>query len=152
MMNAAIIRMSTLSELGIKNRRVGSVTILDTVGGLRIELRFGRSTVTLANAIGDLLANGQKKILLNLGSENVIGAKELGDLASIYFEARKSGAEFRLFNLKPSTRQLMSITKLSTVLDVYDTEAKAIESFSENQTLETRETLVTNAPSPEGKR
>ncbi|HEV2903664.1 MAG TPA: STAS domain-containing protein [Pyrinomonadaceae bacterium] len=127
-----------MSELGIKNRRIGSVTILETVGTLRIELRFGRSTVTLMNAIGDLVANGRKKILLNLGGENVIGAKELGDLASTYLEAKKFGAEFKLFNLKPATRQLMLITKLSTVLDVYESEQKAIESFSfaENQTLE----------------
>lgn len=118
-----------LSELGIKNRGVGSVTILEAVGTLRIELRFGRSTVTLASAIGDLLANGQKKILLNLGGESVIGAKELGDLASTYLVARKSGAEFKLFNLNPSTRQLMLITKLSTVLDVYESEEKAIDSF-----------------------
>lgn len=127
-----------MSELGIKTRRVGAVTIIEMVGSLRIELRFGRSTVTLANAVGDLIATGQKKILLNLGGINVIGARELGDLASIYLEARKRGGEFKLFNLKPATHQLMRITKLSTVLDVYETEELAIASFADNQTLEFR--------------
>jgi len=127
-----------LSELGIKTRRVGAVTIIEMVGSLRIELRFGRSTVTLANAVGDLIATGQKKILLNLGGINVIGARELGDLASIYLEAKKLGGEFKLFNLKPATYQLMRITKLSTVLDVYETEELAVASFVDNQTLEFR--------------
>ena len=139
-----------MSELGIKARRVGGVTVIETVGTLRIELRFGRSTVTLANAIGDLIATGQKKILLDLGGVNVIGARELGDLASIYLEARKSGGEFKLFNLTPATRQLLLITKLSTVLDVYENEEKAIASFTENQTLEIGTGLIMSKASQEG--
>jgi anti-sigma B factor antagonist len=127
---------TNLSELGLKTRRVGGITVIEIVGTLRIELRFGRSTVALANAIGDLIANGQKKILLNLGGINVIGAKELGDLVSIYLEARKSGGEFKLFNVKPATNQLMRLTKLSTILDVYETEETAIASFADHQTLE----------------
>ena len=125
-----------MSELGIKERRVNGVTILDAVGTLRIGLRFGRSSVTLADAIVALLANGHKKILLNLDGVNVIGAKELGDLVWTCLEARKGGGEFKLFNLTPTTRQLMQSTKLLTVFDVYESEAQAIESFHNNMTPE----------------
>ena len=126
----------TMSALGIKERRVGSVTILDADGRLRIGLRFGRSSVTLGDAIVALLANGQRKILLNLDGVNVIGAKELGDLVSTYVETRKRGGQFKLFNLTPATRQLMLSTKLSTVLDLYGSEIQAIESFDKTVTAE----------------
>ena len=126
----------TMSELGIKERRVGSITILDADGRLRIGLRFGRSSVTLGDAIVALLANGQRKILLNLDGVNVIGAKELGDLVSTYVATKKRGGQFKLFNLTQATRQIMLSTKLSTVLDLYESEAQAIESFEISQTLE----------------
>jgi anti-anti-sigma factor len=125
-----------LSNLGIKERHVGSVTILDAVGRLRIGLRFGGSSVTLADAIVALLANGHKNILLNLDGVNVLGAKELGDLVWICLEAKKGGGEFKLFNLTPATRQLMESTKLLTVLDAYESEEQALESFHKNVTLE----------------
>jgi anti-sigma B factor antagonist len=131
-----MIRESTLSELGIKERRVGNVTILDADGRLRIALRFGRSSVTLGDAIVALLANGQRKIVLNLAGVNLIGAKELGDLVSTYVETKRVGGQFKLFNLPPTARQLMLTTKLSSVLDLYESEAQAIESFDHTATLE----------------
>jgi anti-anti-sigma factor len=124
-----------LSNLGIKERRVGSVTILDAIGSLRIGLRFGGSSVTLANAIIALLANGHRNILLSLDGVNVLGAKELADLVWICLEAKKGGGEFKLFNLTPATRQLMQSTKLLTVLDVYESEEQALESFRDNQNV-----------------
>jgi len=131
-----------LSELGIKERRVGNVTILDADGRLRIALRFGRSSVTLGDAIVALLANGQREILLNLSGVNMVGAKELGDLVSTYVETKRRGGQFKLFNLTPTARQLMLSTKLSSVLDLYESEAQAIESFESNATLEIRASLV----------
>jgi len=131
-----------LSELGIKERRVGNVTILDADGRLRISLRFGRSSVTLGDAIVALLANGQREILLNLSGVNMVGAKELGDLVSTYVETKRRGGQFKLFNLTPTARQLMLSTKLSSVLDLYESEAQAIESFESNATLEFRASLV----------
>lgn len=125
-----------MSELGIKERRVGNVTILDADGRLRIALRFGRSSVTLGDAIVALLANGQREILLNLAGVNMVGAKELGDLVSTYVETKRRGGQFKLFNLTPTARQLMLSTKLSSVLDLYESEAQAINSFDSRATLE----------------
>lgn len=123
-----------MSELGIKERRVGNVTVLDADGRLRIALRFGRSSVTLADAIVALLANGQREILLNLAGVSMVGAKELGDLVSTYVETKRRGGQFKLFNLTPTARQLMLSTKLSSVLDLYESEAQAIESFGSKAT------------------
>lgn len=119
-----------MNELGFKERRVGSVTILDTDALLRIKLRFGKSSVTLANAAASLLAEGQKHILLNLEGVKSISARGLGDLVSTYVVVKNGGGEFKLFNLTPTVRQLMRVTNLFAVFGLFESEAHAVESFS----------------------
>ena len=118
-----------MSELGIKERRVGQVTILETDTLMRINLRFGRSSVTLANAVEALLAAGQKQILLNLDGVNSISARTIGDLVSMHLAAKEGGGQFKLFNLTPMVRQLMRVTNLSVVFNLYKDEKEALESF-----------------------
>jgi anti-sigma B factor antagonist len=118
-----------LSNIGIKQRRVGNVTILNTDGKLRIGLKFGGSGVPLTNAIDSLLAEGQSQILLNLEGVTSIDAKGLGELVSTYIEVKKKGGEFKIFNLTQMLRELMMTTKLLTVFDVYESELEAIDGF-----------------------
>jgi len=118
-----------LSELGIKERRVGQVTILETDTLMRINLKFGRSSVTLASAVEALLAGGQKQILLNLDGVNSMSARTLGDLVSMHLAAKEGGGQFKLFNPTPMVRQLMRVTNLSVVFNLYENEKEAIESF-----------------------
>ena len=63
-----------MTNIGIKERRVGRVTILDTDDQARVGLRFGASTVPLPKAIQSLLEEGQNQILLNLAGVAYIGA------------------------------------------------------------------------------
>jgi anti-sigma B factor antagonist len=125
-----------LSELGIKERRVGDVTILQSDALMRINLRFGRSSVTLANAVAFLLAAGQKQILLNLDGVSEISAQTMGDLVSTYVVVKRGGGEFKLFNLTPMVRQLMRVTNLLAVFDIYESETQAIESFNNHALFE----------------
>jgi anti-sigma B factor antagonist len=118
-----------LSELGIKERRIGSVTILDTDALLRIKLRFGASSVPLENAAASLLSAGQKHILLSLEGVNSISAKNLGELVATYVAVKNGGGQFKLFNLTPMVRQLMQVTNLFAVFQLYETEADALRSF-----------------------
>ena len=118
-----------LNELGFKERRVGSVTILDTDSLIRIKLRFGGSSIPLADAAESLLANGQRHILLNLVEVNSIGAKGLGDLVSTHVIVKNGGGEFRIFNPSPAVRQLMIATNLFAVFALYESEKDALESF-----------------------
>ena len=118
-----------VSELGIKERRVGQVTILETDALRRVDLRFGKSSVTLATAVQALLAAGQKQILLNLDGVNSVSARTLGDLVSMHLAAKDGGGQFKLFNLTPMVRQLMRVTNLSVVFNLYENEREAIESF-----------------------
>ena len=119
-----------MSELGIRERRIGSVTILDTDARLRIKLRFGASSVTLENAAASLLSAGQKHILLSLDGVTAISAKNLGELVSTYVAVKNGGGQFKLFNLTPMVRQLMQVTNLFAVFQLYETEADALNSFS----------------------
>ena len=119
----------SVNELGFKERRSGAVTILDTDELLRIKLRFGGSSVTLANATSSLLADGQKHILLNLEQVKSISARGLGELVSTLVVVRDNGGELKLFNLSRTVRQLMQATNLFSVFCLYDSETHAVNSF-----------------------
>ena len=124
-----------MNNLGIKQRRVSNVTILETDSVFRVALKFGGSGVPLEKAVESLLSSGQKHILLNLRGVKSINAKGLGELVSIYVTVTKGGGQFKLFNLTPMVRQLMSATNLSSVFDFYESEERAIESFISDVTL-----------------
>ena len=127
-----------MNNLGIKQRRVGSVTILDANRVLRISLKFGISGVSLESAVDSLLISGQHQILLNLDGITAISAKGLGELVSIFARVKRSGGEFKLFNVTPPVRQLMAATKLAEVFGCYDTERDAIASFADAEPLTDR--------------
>jgi len=134
-----------LSELGIRERRIGSVTILDSDALLRIKLRFGRSSVTLATAADSLLAAGQKEILLSLDGVESISAKGLGELVSTYVVVKNGGGQFKLFNLTPTVRQLMQATNLFEVFQPFDDEAHAIDSFGTGRSTKTHHPITVAA-------
>ena len=107
-------------------RQVDGVTILDLSG----RITLGEGSVQLRDAVRDLLAKGQKHILLNLGDVNYIDSSGIGELVSAYTTARNQGGELKLLNLTKKVHDLLQITKLYTVFDVKDDEASAISSFS----------------------
>ena len=96
---------------------------------LRIKLRFGGSSVPLADAAAALLASGRKHILLSLDGVNSISAKNLGELVATHVAVKNGGGQFKLVNLTPTVRQLMQATNLFAVFQLHDTEASAIKSF-----------------------
>ena len=126
-----------MNNLGIRQRRLGSVTVLDADRILRISLKFGISGVSLERAIDSLLNSGQHHILLNLEGVNTIGAKGLAELVSIYGKVCDTGGQFKLLNLTPTVRRLISATNLSKLFIFYTTEEEAIASFAgkENASL-----------------
>jgi len=117
-----------VGDIGIRERLVGQVTILDSDGKIRIGLRFGGSSVPLSKAVDSLLEKGANRILLNLEGAGSINAGGLGEIVSTYVAVKKSGGQFKLFNLQPVVRELMMTTKLLTVFDVYESESQAVDS------------------------
>ncbi len=115
-----------MAELNISERQVGDVTILDMDGKITI----GEGSVALRTAIRRLLEEGKKKILLNLGKVNYIDSSGIGELVSSYTAIGKETGQLKLLNLTQKLQDLLTITKLLTVFDVYDSEEEALASFN----------------------
>lgn len=111
--------------LAIASREVDGVTVL----GLSGRITLGEGSVQLRDAIRDLISKGQKSVLLDLGDVNYIDSSGLGELVSAYTTARNQGATLKLLKLTKKVHDLLQLTKLYTVFDIYDDEASAIASF-----------------------
>jgi len=112
-------------SMKIATRQLDGITVLD-LGG---RITLGEGSVQLREAVRDLLAKGQKKIVLNLGDVSYMDSSGMGELVTAYTSAKNQGGELKLVNLTKKIEDLMQITKLATVFDIYDDEAKAIASF-----------------------
>ena len=109
----------------IAPRQVGGVAVLDLSG----KITLGEGSVQIRDAIRGLIGKGQKSILLNLGNVNYIDSSGLGELVSAYTTAKNQGAALKLLKLTKKVHDLLQLTKLYTVFDIYDDEASAIASF-----------------------
>ena len=114
-----------MAELDVKERQAGDVTILDMNG----EVRIGEGSIALRDAIRNLAAAGKKKILLNLAGVNYVDSSGIGELIANYTTVNRGGGQMKLLNLTEKVQDLLVITKLLTVFDVYDNEAEALSSF-----------------------
>ena len=114
-----------MAELNINERQAGDVTVLDMSGKITI----GEGSVSLRAAIRRLLEEGKKRILLNLAGISYVDSSGIGELVSSYTAINKEGGQLKLLNLTQKIRDLLTITKLLTVFDVYDNEAEALNSY-----------------------
>jgi anti-sigma B factor antagonist len=114
-----------MAELNINERQAGDVTVLDLNGKITI----GEGSVSLRGAIRKLLEEGKKKILLNLGGVSYVDSSGIGELVSSYSTVTREGGQLKLLNLTQKIQDLLAITKLLTVFDVYDDEQTALSSF-----------------------
>jgi anti-sigma B factor antagonist len=83
----------------------------------------------LREAIRDLISKGSRTILLNMGDVNYIDSSGLGELVSAYTTAKNQGASVKLLSLTKKVKDVLQLTKLYTVFDIYDDEASAVGSF-----------------------
>ena len=111
--------------MNIKERVVESVSVLDLSG----KIVLGEGDIQIKERIKDLLSDGQRKILLNLGDISYIDSAGLGALISSYTTTKREGGHLKLVNLTKRVQDLLAITKLITVFDTYENEKEAIDSF-----------------------
>jgi anti-sigma B factor antagonist len=107
-------------------RQVDGVTIVDLSG----RITLGEGSTMLRDIVREMIAKGNKKILLNLGDVTYIDSSGIGELVSAFTTVRNGGGELKLLNLTKKVHDLLQITKLYTVFDIKDDEAKAIQSFA----------------------
>ena len=113
-------------NLYIHERRAGDVAVLDLKGRIRIS----GGTLALHRSIRCLVEEGKTKILLNLEGVSHIDSSGLGELISSYITLSNKGGQIKLVHLTDRLRDIMIITKLLTVFDVYDNEPDALASFN----------------------
>jgi anti-sigma B factor antagonist len=104
---------------------VSGVVIVDLSG----RITLGEASGKLRDTVRDLLAKGNKKILLNLGDVTYIDSSGLGELVSSYTTAANQGAKVKLLNVQKKVDDLLQITKLYTVFDSFTDESKAVASY-----------------------
>ncbi|MEP6782865.1 MAG: STAS domain-containing protein [Acidobacteriota bacterium] len=109
----------------IVERTVSDVTVLDLKG----KMTLGEGDEMLKDKINSLLASGKKKLLLNLEGVPYIDSAGLGEVVRTYTTVSRQGGSLKLLNLTKRIEDLLSITKLLTVFDTFDSEAEAVQSY-----------------------
>src|SRR6202035_799710 len=109
----------------INTRQRDGATILDLKGKITI----GSGDLELRNAVQEALMSGAKNIIVNFAEVTTIDSSGVGELVSSYTTVKNRGAKLKLVNLHAKVRDVLHITQLIKVFDVYDTEDEAIRSF-----------------------
>jgi anti-sigma B factor antagonist len=109
----------------IEERIVGDVTILDLKG----KMTLGEGDELLKDKINSLIHQGQKKLLLNLEGVPYIDSAGLGEIVRTYTTVSRQGGNLKLVNLTKRITDLLSITKLLTVFETFESEKDAVASF-----------------------
>ncbi len=112
--------------LKITNRDVDGVAVLALEG--RIVL--GEETSALREKVKSLLAEGKKKLVLDMKNVSFIDSSGLGALVASYHTASSRGGSLRLCQLGPHLKEMLQVTRLFTVFEISNTEADAVRSFS----------------------
>ena len=109
----------------IEERIVGDVTILDLKG----KITLGEGDEALKDKINSLTLQNRRQILLNLEGVPYIDSAGLGEVVRTYTTVSRQGGQLKLVNLTKRIEDLLSITKLLTVFETFDSEPEALQSF-----------------------
>jgi anti-sigma B factor antagonist len=112
-------------DLRVTYRDAGPITVVD-IGG---RITLGEGSALLRKTIRDLLDEQRTKILLNLADVNYIDSSGIGELVSAFTTVKNRGGDLKLLHLTKKVHDLLQLTKLFTVFDVYSDEHTALSSF-----------------------
>jgi len=118
-------------HLALTERQIGAVTVLDLVGKLTIDHDAQR----LKDKINSLIQQGRTQIVLNLTDVSYIDSGGLGQLVASYGSVAKTSGGLKLLGVSKRNHDLLSITRLVTLFDAYDSEKEALESFRTHVTV-----------------
>jgi anti-sigma B factor antagonist len=116
-------------DVKITFQEVSGVSVI----GLNGRIVLGQESSALRDAVKQLVADGKKKIVLDMSNVSYIDSAGLGILVASYVSAKTQGASIRLSSLGNKFREIMQITRLFTIFDIYDSTAAAIDSFPDNK-------------------
>ena len=110
----------------ITERQVGDVMILDLKG----KITLGEGDELLKDKVNSIVSQGRRKIVLNLAEVPYLDSAGLGEVVRAYTTVSRQGGSLKLLNLTKRITDLLSITKLLTMFDTFDSEDEAVRSFS----------------------
>ena len=110
----------------IEERVIGDVILLDLKG----RITLGEGDELLKDKVNSLLNQGHKKVILNLADVPYIDSAGLGEVVRTYTTVSRQGGSLKLLNLTKRITDLLSITKLLTVFETFESESEAVRSFS----------------------
>jgi anti-sigma B factor antagonist len=106
-------------------RDAGRVTVVDISG----RITLGEGSALLRKTIRELLDDERSRLLLNLGDVDYIDSSGIGELVSAFTTVKSRGGDMKLLNLTKKVRDLLQITKLFTVFEVFTDEGAAVSSY-----------------------
>jgi anti-anti-sigma factor len=113
-------------KMKIEARHVQGVTVLAPKGKITI----GVGDVALREAVSEALEAGAKNLLLDLGGVSTIDSSGIGELVSAYTTVTNRGGKLKLYNLPSKVTDILQITQLIQVFEIFDDEGSALLSFS----------------------
>ncbi len=113
--------------MDLAQRDIGNVTVLELAGRLTVADGAG----DLKEKVTDLVSSGRKQIVLNVAKLRYLDSAGLGEMVACYTTALKAGGMVKIAHATAKINDLLTITKLLTVFDAHDTEAKAVASFAQ---------------------
>lgn len=106
-------------------RDVGNIRIIELAGKITI----GSGDVKIRELIAQALEDGKTNILFDLGGVTAIDSSGIGEMVACYTTVTKRGGRLKLMHLSPKINDILQVTQLITVFDVFDDEREALGSF-----------------------
>jgi anti-sigma B factor antagonist len=110
----------------ITERKSGDVTIMDVEG----KILLGEGDVQLKRKIDELIERKETKLLLNLANVPYMDSGGLGEIVRSYTTVKRAGGELKLLNATKRISDLLTITKLITVFEIFEEEGEALKSYA----------------------
>jgi anti-sigma B factor antagonist len=112
-------------QLKLTKRTIDGILVVQCSG----RIVFGEESSLLRDEIKNAIQQNNKRIVLNLGDVNYIDSGGLGTLVALHTTAHNAGASIKLANLTKRVGDLLQVTKLLTVFEVYNSEQEALDAF-----------------------
>lgn len=106
-------------------RDLGDVRII----GLSGKITIGGGDVKIRELVDNSLAEGKNKVIFDLGGVSAIDSSGIGEMVACYTTVAKRGGKLKLMHLSPKINDILQVTQLITVFDVFDDEQEAVGSF-----------------------
>jgi len=113
------------SKMQAETRTVNNVTVLD----LRGRITVGEGNIVLREMVRELADKGQKAVVLNLKEVNYIDSSGVGELVKAHTTMQNRGGRLKLANLSKRVHDLLKVTRLITIFEIYPDDASAVGSF-----------------------